>query len=116
MSSFGVRLRKARNLRHRSQEAIAAELGVSKSQVSAWENDKERVPSKHLAQLSRILQVSLDALFFGDTKSGIGDSVPNYLNGSDRISYSELARILDGLQESDRRFVAALLHRLGNGS
>lgn len=115
MPTFGLRLRKARTQRNLSQEAVAAELGVSKSQVSAWENENERVPSKHLAKLSRMLRLSLDKLFFGDELDHIREGSPGYLEPIAPVNPSDFLRVLNSLSDKDRRLIAAMALRLSGG-
>lgn len=62
MSTFSQRLREARTKAGLSQEAIALELGVTKSAVSNWERDDGYPSFELLPKLRGLLRVSLDTL------------------------------------------------------
>ena len=60
---IGKRIKKARQAKGLSQEQLGEKLGVSFQAVSTWETGKFIPDSDHLSALSRILDISLDALF-----------------------------------------------------
>lgn len=66
MKNFGDRLREARIAAGLTQEQLGFALGVTKSSVSAWENERETPGFKLLPELSRTLQRSLDELICGN--------------------------------------------------
>lgn len=66
MKTFGDRLREARIAAGLTQEQLGFALGVTKSSVSAWENERETPGFKLLPELSRTLQRSLDELICGN--------------------------------------------------
>ena len=61
---LGTQIRKYRNERTLSQEALAEQVFVSRQTVSNWENDKR----KSLMLLSEVFEVSLDQLIKGDVE------------------------------------------------
>lgn len=65
MKSFGKRLREARIAAEMTQEQLGFELGVTKSSVSAWENDRETPSFRVLSDLRSTLKRSLDELICG---------------------------------------------------
>ncbi len=65
MKSFGKRLREARVAAEMTQEQLGFELGVTKSSVSAWENDRETPSFRILSDLRSTLKRSLDELVCG---------------------------------------------------
>jgi transcriptional regulator with XRE-family HTH domain len=65
MKSFGDRLRAARIAAGMTQEQLGFALGVTKSSVSAWENDRETPGFKLLPALRTALGWSLDELICG---------------------------------------------------
>jgi len=65
MKSFGDRLRAARIAAGMTQEQLGFALGVTKSSVSAWENNRETPGFKLLPELSGVLKHSLDELICG---------------------------------------------------
>lgn len=65
MTTFGARLRAARLANGYTQDDLADQLGVTKSAVSAWENDRETPAFDKLGSLHRVLRQSMDHLLFG---------------------------------------------------
>ncbi|WP_337052508.1 helix-turn-helix transcriptional regulator [Pseudoxanthomonas sp. USHLN014] len=65
MKDFGARLRKARDAERLSQDAVAAELGVTKGSLSAWENGRNFPQLDKFAQLCTLYRASADHLIFG---------------------------------------------------
>lgn len=70
MKSFGDRLREARKAAGLTQEQLGFALGVTKSSVSAWENDRETPSFRLLPNLRSVLKRSLDELICGHGQSG----------------------------------------------
>ncbi len=66
---IGSRIKAARQAKGYSQEALAEKLEVSFQAVSSWETGKSKPDPDHLPQLSRVLDLSLDALFAEKTYS-----------------------------------------------
>lgn len=62
MESFGDRLKALRRVSGLTQEAIALEVGLSKSAVSGWELNVSEPSIAALRQLSRLLGVTVDEL------------------------------------------------------
>lgn len=65
MKSFGDRLRAARVAVGMTQEQLGFALGVTKSSVSAWENNRETPSFRLLPELRSVLRHSLDELVCG---------------------------------------------------
>ena len=65
MKRFGDRLREARIAAGMTQEQLGFELDVSKSAISAWENNREAPSFRLLPELRRQLRRSLDELICG---------------------------------------------------
>lgn len=65
---LGTQIRKYRNERTLSQEALAEKVYVSRQTVSNWENDKSYPDVKSLMLLSEVFEVSLDQLIKGDVE------------------------------------------------
>ena len=59
---LGKQIRKYRNERTLSQEALAEKIYVSRQTVSNWENDKSYPDVNSLVLLSEVFEVSLDQL------------------------------------------------------
>ncbi|NCE64524.1 XRE family transcriptional regulator [Pseudoflavonifractor sp. 524-17] len=62
LPAIGSKIRQLRRQRNLSQVALAAQLGVSKSVVSSYENSVHLPPYDILIQLAQIFGVSTDYL------------------------------------------------------
>ena len=65
MNTFGDRLREARQALRKTQDVVADEVGVTKSAVSSWENNRDTPSLDKLPALRSALQISLDELICG---------------------------------------------------
>lgn len=65
MKRFADRLREARVAAGMTQKQLGFELGITKSSVSAWENNRETPSFRMLSELRRLLGRSLDELICG---------------------------------------------------
>ncbi len=65
MKRFSDRLREARVAAGMTQEQLGLELDITKSSVSAWENNRETPSFRMLPELRRLLGRSLDELICG---------------------------------------------------
>jgi transcriptional regulator with XRE-family HTH domain len=70
MQSFGDRLRAARSACGKTQEVVAAEVGVTKATVSSWENNRDTPSFQYLAPLRVAVATSLDELICEDIAKG----------------------------------------------
>lgn len=59
---LGTQIRKYRNEKTLSQEALAEKVYVSRQTVSNWENDKSYPDVNSLVLLSEVFEISLDQL------------------------------------------------------
>ena len=67
--SLGERLRNLRRSRKFSAELLADACGVKAGAYRRWERDETEPSITQTVELSRIYQMSLDALLFGDDDS-----------------------------------------------
>ncbi|MCC2253522.1 helix-turn-helix domain-containing protein [Ruminococcus sp. CLA-AA-H200] len=65
---LGKQIRKYRNERSLSQDALAEQVFVSRQTISNWENDKSYPDVNSLVLLSETFEVSLDQLIKGDVE------------------------------------------------
>lgn len=65
---LGTQIRKYRNEKTLSQEALAEKVYVSRQTVSNWENDKSYPDVNSLVLLSEVFEISLDQLIKGDVE------------------------------------------------
>ncbi|MFC6841501.1 helix-turn-helix domain-containing protein [Xanthomonas theicola] len=81
MKSFGDRLREARKAAGLTQEQLGFALGVTKSSVSAWENDRETPGFRLLPNLRGVLKRSLDELICGQVQGAarVHDASADYV-------------------------------------
>ena len=74
-----------------SQEALAAQLGVSRQAVSKWERSESSPDTDNLIALAALYDVSLDELLYGETASDVdtsADDAPD-ANNSDEAEDTE---------------------------
>ncbi|AKC86560.1 transcriptional regulator [Pseudoxanthomonas suwonensis] len=88
MKSFGDRLRAARIAAGMTQEQLGFALGVTKSSVSAWENDRETPGFRLLPSLRTALGCSLDELIVGPaaasaTRDTVREAPELYIGNAD---------------------------------
>lgn len=57
---MGKRLELARLIRRMHQSQLARELGVVQKTISYWESGKSPIPSPHLVNLCKVLNVPMD--------------------------------------------------------
>lgn len=99
MDSFGARLRAAREAEKLSQLEVAAELGVTKGSLSAWENDKNYPQLDKFAQLCSLYRVSADRLLYGPPSgltAHVSDSAPpDYISADHRRLLEIVYKITD---------------------
>ena len=85
---LGRQIRKYRNERTLSQEALAEQVFVSRQTVSNWENDKSYPDVKSLMLLSEVFGVSLDQLIKGDV-----EMMKEQINQTDQKKFERLSNI-----------------------
>ena len=88
---LGRQIRKYRNERTLSQEALAEQVFVSRQTVSNWENDKSYPDVKSLMLLSEVFGVSLDQLIKGDVE--IMKEQINQIDQTDQKRFGRLSNI-----------------------
>ena len=75
---LGKQIKKYRNERSLSQDALAEKVFVSRQTISNWENDKSYPDVNSLVLLSQVFEVSLDQLIKGDV-----EKMTEQINSSD---------------------------------
>lgn len=86
---LGRQIKKYRNERSLSQDALAEKIYVSRQTISNWENDKSYPDVNSLVLLSKVFDVSLDQLIKGDV-----DKMTEQVNNSaDRKEYEQLSLV-----------------------
>ena len=85
---LGTQIRKYRNERTLSQEALADQVFVSRQTVSNWENDKSYPDVKSLMLLSEVFEVSLDQLIKGDV-----EMMKEQIDQTDQKKFERLSNI-----------------------
>lgn len=71
MINFSEKIKSLRQQNNLTQAVLAKKLGVTKSIVSAYENDLRRPSYEVLIQLARIFNVTTDYLLGVEQKSGV---------------------------------------------
>lgn len=85
---LGKQIRKYRNEKTLSQEALAEKIYVSRQTVSNWENDKSYPDVNSLVLLSEVFEVSLDQLIKGDV-----EIMREEINRTDQKKFERLSNI-----------------------
>jgi transcriptional regulator with XRE-family HTH domain len=70
VSTFGTRLKKARNNKRLTQNEVADQLGIDFTTVSKYENNKSQPDNDTLRELAAMYEVSLDWLLTGQLNEG----------------------------------------------
>ncbi len=65
----GERLRRVRESAGMTQEQLAEAIGVSRNQISAWENEYRPLGHMDLAALAEVLKAPVSAFFEGESTS-----------------------------------------------
>lgn len=105
VDTFGTRLRTARESVGLSQDDAALELGVSKSSLSAWENDKHFPQLETFIQLCALYRASADEII--SASRGVHERGSSYAPLSPE--HLRVVEILGNLPQRQRRLVAAFL-------
>lgn len=69
--NFGQKLRTLRNEKHLTQQQLADLLGMTKGNISYYENDIKAPPSDIIVKISRIFHVTTDYLLGNETNQTI---------------------------------------------
>ena len=85
---LGKQIRKYRNEKTLSQEALAEKVYVSRQTVSNWENDKSYPDVNSLVLLSEVFEVSLDQLIKGDV-----EMMKEQIDQTDQKKFERLSNI-----------------------
>jgi len=100
--SFGAKLFELRKERNLTQDEVGKAIGVYKSQVSNWEQEKDKPSLENLISLAKFFVVSTDYLLF--------ENVPR--EGVEAIKDFELYeyfRKTEALPEEDRQAIKKLV-------
>ena len=88
--NFGSNLKRKRVEKGYTQEQFSELLGVSRQAVSLWESDSGYPEVDKLLEIAKILDVSLDWLFYGIEKH-----IPQLISSDGKISiYSPLQNVI----------------------
>lgn len=82
--TIGHRLRETRLRLGRTQDSVAAEMGLSRQAISAWERGEALPTLLEFAKLTMLLGVSSDSLLFG-----VGDVAGECKRAIERAALSE---------------------------
>ncbi|MFC5701944.1 helix-turn-helix domain-containing protein [Cohnella faecalis] len=114
MTTFGNRLKYARNGKKLTQTDVANKLGIDFTTISKYENNKSEPDNEILRELASLYEVSVGWLITGST-SGHEDTDPNRItvNGATELLSNEeglflldnleMYRLLKAKREKDRR-------------
>ncbi len=74
--AVGANLRRIRSLRQMTQEALAAQIGVTFQQVQKYEKGTNRISASKLVVIAEALGCDLSSLFAGVADEGHNDPIP----------------------------------------
>ena len=114
--TFGEKLKNARKNAGLSQEQLAEKLCVSRAAVAKWETDKGLPDIMNLKAISRLLDISIDALLDGGQNTDLSvikeaidlKSIP--ITGRARSAWD--AAVLRRFPDADSIIQVALIHQL----
>lgn len=112
MTTFGARFRAARLAKGLTQDELADLLGITKSAVSAWENDRETPAFDKLAPIRAALTTTLDELIAAADEADanrVGESMASYLPSRDLPRSAEERAMLRRFRELGAQRQRALL-------
>ena len=85
---------------HITQRTLTAELGLTNAAFTKWKNGENRSYLKYMDQLSKILNVSVEYLMYGDKASDGSDSA---------TSREHLIKAIEGLTEPERQYFLEMI-------
>ena len=102
---LGKQLKKYRNEKGLSQDALAEKVFVSRQTISNWENDKSYPDVKSLLILSEVFHVSLDYLIKGDV-----EEMKQHIQEEERKEFNKSGNIFTILLISFTLLAIPLVH------
>ena len=114
--TFGEKLKDARKNAGLSQEQLAEKLCVSRAAVAKWETDKGLPDIMNLKAISKLLDVSIDALLDdGQTATLMVTKEPIDLQSlelKDRARCKHDVAVLNRFPQADHIYQLSLIHQL----
>jgi transcriptional regulator with XRE-family HTH domain len=105
MAGAGARIRTARVAAGLTQDALAREVGVSRSAVAQWETDRSGQVGGNLARIAQVLGVPVEYLLTGQQPDGGG---PTAADGTELT----LLRLYRACNDDDRALLLRTARRL----
>lgn len=68
MTKISKNIKRLRNARNISQEALAEKLFISRQAVSSWENDRTQPDIEMISKLAEVFNVSIEELIYGEKR------------------------------------------------
>jgi transcriptional regulator with XRE-family HTH domain len=98
MTTFGMRLKRARMGKRLTQNDVAHRLGIDFTTVSKYENNKSQPDNETLRELAGLYEVSLDWLVVGKSSEG-GAANRMWVNGQpEELTDEEALYLLESLE------------------
>lgn len=95
---IGARLKACRNTAGMTQEAVAAEVGVTKAQIGHYERGYSLPSVKVLVALCLLYRVSADSILFANAREQLDDAGAKIMSIIAGMSPDQRRGILTGLQ------------------
>ena len=103
-ADIGTRIRAARRDRGLTQDALADQVGVSRSAVAQWETGRTGQVTGNLSRIAGVLEVNVEYLMYGDDKRAMGE-----VRQGDELALLRLYRECD---PDDRQMLLRTARRL----
>ena len=91
--SVGERIRSLRRDRGWTQEELARRLGILRTQVPGWENNKRKPSALNMLRLSKVFEVTVDFLESGDRGEYKLETIPS----------ASLESLVEALRVADKK-------------
>jgi transcriptional regulator with XRE-family HTH domain len=111
-----ARIRTQRKVRGLSQTALGKALGIGYQQVQKYENGKNRLGASRLQQIAKVLDVTPDFFFEGESAKAVKDvsneitSIKRFISSRDGLA---LAKAFTSISDAKlRRIIVALVEKI----
>ena len=98
-SDISKRIKALRESKKISQEKLAEMIGITFTNYVKMENAYQNVTVKHLQKISKVLNVSIDILVFGDIDIDNNLNFDDYIKMSHFFDDGDLDNLIDVLQK-----------------
>lgn len=94
MRQIGANLQKHRNGKQLTQEALASMVDKNTTTITRFESGQRMMSVSSLVDIAQALNISCDALIFGDTKDAAVQNIIKMLENETEETLERIARII----------------------